>query len=61
MLRKQKKLVSRYLRGDVGRRDFLKGMAALGATATATGTLLGTMSSQALAADFDWKKYQASQ
>ncbi|WP_434358718.1 extracellular solute-binding protein [Parasalinivibrio latis] len=58
MLRKEKDLVTRFLQGQLGRREFLKGMTALGASATMTGSLIASLSSDAMAADFDWQKYK---
>ncbi|MEZ5448147.1 MAG: substrate-binding domain-containing protein [Thiolinea sp.] len=57
MFTKEKDLVNCYLQGRMSRRDFMRGMLALGATASLTGTLLAGASTRAMAADFDWKKF----
>lgn len=58
MFEKEKDLVAAYLAGRMDRRSLLKGMAALGASATLTSALIGAQSTRALAADFDWMKHK---
>ncbi len=55
MYEKEKDLVGAFLRGQVDRRALLRGLGALGITAGSAGTLFNMMSTEALAADFDWK------
>ncbi len=57
MYEKEKDLISAFLRGEVDRRGMLKGLGAAGLTAGTAGTLFNMMSTQALAADFDWKAH----
>ncbi len=57
MYRKEKDLVGAYLRGQMSRRSLIRGLGALGVTAATAGTLVNMLASEALAADFDWKKH----
>ncbi|MBK5567119.1 extracellular solute-binding protein [Ensifer sp. SSB1] len=57
MYEKEKDLISAFLRGEVDRRGMLKGLGAAGLAAGTAGTLFNMMSTQALAADFDWKAH----
>ncbi|MBO6757255.1 MAG: extracellular solute-binding protein [Roseibium sp.] len=57
MYEKQKDLISAWQRGQLSRRGLIRGLAALGVTGATAGTLFNMMQTQALAADFDWKKH----
>jgi multiple sugar transport system substrate-binding protein len=61
MYDKAKDLVDAYMRRQLGRRELIRRMGYLGLGAVAANTLLGRASTQALAADFDWKKHQGTQ
>jgi multiple sugar transport system substrate-binding protein len=58
MHEKEKDLIAAFLRGQTDRRGLLKGLGAMGIAAGTAGTLLNMMSTQALAADFDWKVHK---
>lgn len=60
MYEKEKGLVNSFLEGKLSRRGLIKRFAALGVSATAAGTLVNMMSTQAMAADFDWKKHSGT-
>jgi multiple sugar transport system substrate-binding protein len=60
MYEKNRDLIDAFLRGQVDRRGLIKGLGALGMTAASAGVLLNAMQSQALAADFDWKKFSGT-
>lgn len=57
MHEKQKDLVGAFLRGSIGRREFIKRLGVTGMTAAAAGTLYNMMATHALASDFDWKAH----
>ena len=57
MYEKEKGLIDAYLRGTVSRRGLMKGFAALGVSTATAGVLLNLAQTEALAADFDWKKH----
>lgn len=57
MHEKEKDLIGAFMRGQMGRRELLKGLGAAGMTAASAGTLYNMMATQALAADFDWKAH----
>ncbi|MGJ3263905.1 MAG: ABC transporter substrate-binding protein [Salinarimonas sp.] len=57
MYEKEKGLVDAFLRGSMSRRSLIKGLGALGVSTATAGVLLNLAQSQALAADFDWKKH----
>ncbi len=58
MYDREKDLIGAFMRGQMGRRELLKGIGALGMTAASAGTLYNMMMTNALAADFDWKAHQ---
>jgi multiple sugar transport system substrate-binding protein len=60
MYEKEKDLISAFLRGEVDRRGMLKGLGAAGLAAGTAGTLFNMMSTQALAADFDWMAHKGT-
>lgn len=57
MHEKEKDVIGAFMRGQMDRRSLIRRLGALGITATSAGTLYNMMSSNALAADFDWKKH----
>ena len=57
MYEKEKDLISAWQRGQMSRRSLIRGLGALGMTAAGAGTLVNALQTQALAADFDWKKH----
>jgi len=60
MYEKATDLFSAFVAGRVGRRELLKGVAALGLTAAAANTLLAAASTKALAADYDWQAHKGT-
>ncbi|WP_150526594.1 extracellular solute-binding protein [Roseibium sediminis] len=54
---KERDLISAFMRGQMSRRSLIKRLGLMGATAASAGTLYNLMSTNALAADFDWKKH----
>ena len=58
MYDKEKDLVSAFLRGQVDRRGLIKGLGAMGLTASTAGVLLNMGATNALAADFDWMAHK---
>jgi len=57
MLEKERDLVGAFMRGQLSRRDLVRGLGALGVSAASANALIGMATSRALAADFDWKKH----
>ena len=57
MYEKAKDLAQAYLRKQLGRRELMRRMGQLGIGVAAADLLLNRAASQALAADFDWKKH----
>jgi len=57
MYDKEKDVVDAFLRGQMSRRDLIKRLGAAGVSASTAGVLLNMGATQALAADFDWKKH----
>ncbi len=57
MYEKEKDLIDAFRRGQMSRRNLIRGLGALGVTAATAGVLVNMVSSQAMAADFDWKKH----
>lgn len=58
MYHKEKQLVNAYMRGSVSRRDLIRGLGAMGITATMAGILVNAAATNALAQNgFDWKKH----
>ena len=57
MYEKENDLVNAFLRGSMDRRNLIKGLGALGVSASTAGVLMNMGASQAQAMDFDWKKY----
>ena len=55
---KEKDLFSAFTAGKLNRRELVSSTAKLGVGAAAAHSLLGFASTQAMAADFDWKKYK---
>lgn len=60
MYEKEKGLVHSFLDGKLSRRGLIKRFAALGVSATTAGTLVNMMATEAMAADFDWKKHSGT-
>lgn len=60
MYEKEKGLVDAFLQGKLSRRGLIKRFAALGVGATTAGTLVNMMATNAMAADFDWKKHSGT-
>ena len=54
---KAKDLFQAFKAGKLSRRELMLGAGKLGITATAANFLLNAAGTQALAADFDWKKF----
>jgi multiple sugar transport system substrate-binding protein len=61
MYDKAKDLVDAYMRRQLGRRELIGRMGQLSVGAAIANTLLGRATTRALAADFDWKKYEGTQ
>ena len=57
MYEKEKDLIDAFRRGQMSRRSLIRGLAALGVSAGTAGVLVNMVSTQAMAADFDWKKH----
>ena len=57
MYEKEKDLIDAFRRGQMSRRGLIRGLAALGVSAGTAGVLVNMVSTQAMAADFDWKKH----
>ena len=57
MYEKEKDLIKAWQRGQMSRRSLIRGLGALGMTAAGAGTLVNMLQTEALAADFDWKKH----
>ncbi|MFK7853862.1 MAG: extracellular solute-binding protein [Granulosicoccus sp.] len=57
MFNKEKELAQEFLNGKISRRELIKRFGALGLTASSAGVLLNMQATNALAADFDWKKH----
>ena len=57
MYEKEKDLVAAFRRGQVSRRGLIRGLAALGVTVATADRLINMATTEALAADFDWKKH----
>ena len=57
MYNKEKDLVQAFLDGKMNRRSLIKRLAALGVTAGTAGTLMNMVATDAMAANFDWKKH----
>ncbi len=60
MHEKEKDLIRAFLDGNVDRRGLIKGLGAMGLTASSAGVLLNMSATNALAADFDWKKHSGT-
>jgi multiple sugar transport system substrate-binding protein len=57
---KTRDIARRLIRGEIGRREALKAFAALGVTLGAAEIALNAAATEALAADFDWKKHKGT-
>ncbi|MEO1316605.1 MAG: extracellular solute-binding protein [Pseudomonadota bacterium] len=57
MYAKEKDLIRAWQRGQLSRRSLIRGLGAMGMTAAGASTLVNMIQTQALAADFDWKKH----
>ncbi|MEM1342995.1 MAG: ABC transporter substrate-binding protein, partial [Pseudomonadota bacterium] len=57
MYDKEKDLIDAFLRGQMDRRALLRGLGALGVTASTAGVLLNSAATRAMAADFDWQRH----
>ena len=57
MFNKEKELAQEFVNGKISRRELIKRFGALGLTASSAGVLLNMQATNALAADFDWKKH----
>jgi multiple sugar transport system substrate-binding protein len=60
MFEREKDLIGAWLRGQSDRRSMLKGLGALGMTASSASVLANMMATRAIAQDFDWKKYSGT-
>ena len=61
MHEKEKDLIKNFAEGKIDRRSFFKGLGVLGITAATAGSLLNTLSTEALAANgFDWRKHKGT-
>jgi multiple sugar transport system substrate-binding protein len=57
MYKKENDLAREFLNGRISRRELIKRLGALGLTASSAGVFMNMHATQALAADFDWKKH----
>ncbi|HIC80312.1 MAG TPA: extracellular solute-binding protein [Kiloniellaceae bacterium] len=57
MYEKEKDLIDAFRRGQMSRRSLIRALGALGVSAGTAGVLVNMVSTQAMAADFDWKKH----
>ena len=57
---KAKDLFTAFKAGQMSRRELMSGAAKLGVSAATANFLLNAAATQALAADFDWKKFQGT-
>ena len=60
MFERGRDLTTRFVKGEISRREMLKGASRLGLGIATTGFLLNEAMSQALAADFDWQKFKGT-
>ncbi|MCB1833685.1 MAG: extracellular solute-binding protein [Geminicoccaceae bacterium] len=60
MHEKAKDVAQAVIRKEIGRREFLRRTGQLGLGAAASAHVLNMMQTQALAADFDWKKHEGT-
>lgn len=60
MHEKAKDLVGAYLRRQLGRRELIQRMTALGVGAAVANSIVGRASTRALAADFDWQRFSGT-
>ena len=60
MSQKAKDFFEQYKAGKISRRDLMLGAGKLGISAAAANYMLNAASTQALAADFDWKKFKGT-
>ncbi|MEM7523802.1 MAG: extracellular solute-binding protein, partial [Pseudomonadota bacterium] len=57
MYEKERDLIEAHQRGQLSRRDLFRGLGALGVSAATASVLVNLSATNALAADFDWKKH----
>ena len=57
MYEKEKDLIDAFRRGQMSRRSLIRALGVLGVSAGTAGVLVNMVSTQAMAADFDWKKH----
>jgi multiple sugar transport system substrate-binding protein len=60
MYEKGRDLTTRFVKGEISRREMLQGASRLGLGIATTGFLLNQAMSQAIAADFDWQKFKGT-
>ncbi|MGP1397297.1 MAG: ABC transporter substrate-binding protein [Inquilinaceae bacterium] len=60
MYEREKDFIQAFLKGNVDRRGLIRGLGAMGLTASAAGVLVNLSATRALAADFDWKKHSGT-
>ncbi|WP_395014580.1 extracellular solute-binding protein [Dongia sp.] len=60
MYEKGRDLTTRFVKGEISRREMLKGASRLGLGIATTSFLLNQAMSQAMAADFDWMKFKGT-
>src|SRR5215207_338151 len=60
MTGKAKDLFEAFAKGRMSRRELIEGAGKLGLTAATANLMLSSATSQAMAADFDWKKFSGS-
>jgi multiple sugar transport system substrate-binding protein len=60
MSQKAKDFFEQYKAGKISRRDLMLGAGKLGISAATANFMLNAAGTQALAADFDWKKFNGS-
>ena len=58
MYDKEKRIVQSFLRGELSRREVIRHLGVLGVSAATAGTLMNMVATEALAADFDWKRHK---
>jgi multiple sugar transport system substrate-binding protein len=60
MFERGRDLTSRFVKGEISRREMLQGASRLGLGIATTGFLLNEAMSKAIAADFDWQKFKGT-
>lgn len=58
MHEKEKDMIHAFKRGEMNRRELISGLGKLGVSTALAGSLMNVVSTEALAADFDWMKHK---